>query len=199
MGTSGHIMVSCLPLFTAAFQHSTCWYYFGACVLRCRRCEAGRKDNPCSSCSHAVGKKPPHSSTKNSFDIFASKSQTQYFETERQTNLEDWLQIKGLQKLLKKGLQSFTSESAGQERDGCNPTVTGTHYRRNPHFSYLIPHIILQTSYLPLDFTFKNYTEHFNSIRGNYFLLFLPVCILTKTFIHLKCLQSYLTDIAALH
>lgn len=42
---------------------------------------------------------------KNSFDIFANKSQTLYFETESQMNIEDSLQTEVLQKLLKNSLQ----------------------------------------------------------------------------------------------
>lgn len=97
----GQSRASCLPRLTAASQHSTCWCYFGACVWWCRRREAGRKDNPCS-CSHAAKK---NSSVKNSFDIFANKSQTLYFETESQMNIEDSLQTEVLQKLLKNSLQ----------------------------------------------------------------------------------------------
>lgn len=50
---------------------------------------------------------------KNSFDIFEDKSETRYFETGSQINLEDSLQIKGVQKLLKKRHKSFIRESAG--------------------------------------------------------------------------------------
>lgn len=53
------------------------------------------------------------SSMKNSFDIFEDKSETRYFETGSQMNLEDSLQTNGVQKLLKKRHKSFIRESAG--------------------------------------------------------------------------------------
>lgn len=57
VGTFSHLMVFCLPRLTAAFQHSTRWCYFGACVLCCRRCEAGGKTTPAHV--HMLWKKIP--------------------------------------------------------------------------------------------------------------------------------------------
>lgn len=82
MGTFSHLMVSSLPRLTAAFQHSTRWCYFGACVLCCRRCEAGGKTTPAHV--HMLWKKIP--AWKTPLIFFSNETQARYFETEHQTN-----------------------------------------------------------------------------------------------------------------
>lgn len=114
-------------------------------------------------------------------------------------NLEDSLQTKGLQKLLKKGLQILYKQKCWLRERFLQPHSDWDTLQKKSSLRYLTPCIFLQTSYLSLDFIFENYREHFNSIRANYFLLLLPACILTKNFIHSSVCETWFTALPHWH